>query len=228
MVRLEDGVTRTIDWPEFEVHAVPHPARPARPDPALRPRAGVPLAHVHQDRRRPGRGARRPDGRAARRAAGRRAALAPGLGHRPRDRPGPDPAPALQPPTYEGPTGIVGVLHQALRRRRPARPRRCGRRCRTTSRSRRTRRARWRCCAGSSRSSASPSTPPTSRTRRPTTSSRSRRAVELDPDVQAFVERLERAADEESGRPDPGSLPVAATCWRASSSASCASAASEP
>ena len=51
------------------------------------------------------------------------------------------------------------------------------------------------------------------------------RAVELDPDVQAFVERLERAADEDSGRPDPGSLP-SATCSRASSSASCASAAS--
>ena len=33
------------------------------------------------------------------------------------------------------------------------------------------------------------------------------RAVELDPDVQAFVERLERAADEESGPPDPGKLP---------------------
>src|SRR3954465_4715682 len=33
------------------------------------------------------------------------------------------------------------------------------------------------------------------------------RAVELDPDVQAFVERLERAADEENARPDPGSLP---------------------
>ena len=33
------------------------------------------------------------------------------------------------------------------------------------------------------------------------------RAVELDPDVQAFVERLERAADEEEGLPDPGSLP---------------------
>ena len=33
------------------------------------------------------------------------------------------------------------------------------------------------------------------------------RAVELDPDVQAFVERLERAADEESGPPDPGRLP---------------------
>src|SRR3954467_4642605 len=33
------------------------------------------------------------------------------------------------------------------------------------------------------------------------------RAVELDPDVQAFVERLERAAAEENARPDPGSLP---------------------
>ena len=32
-------------------------------------------------------------------------------------------------------------------------------------------------------------------------------AVQSDPDVQAFVERLERAADEESGRPDPGSIP---------------------
>jgi len=33
------------------------------------------------------------------------------------------------------------------------------------------------------------------------------RAVELDPDVQAFVERLERAADEQSEGPDPQSLP---------------------
>jgi proteasome assembly chaperone (PAC2) family protein len=33
------------------------------------------------------------------------------------------------------------------------------------------------------------------------------RAVELDPDVQAFVERLERAADEEAGPTDPGNLP---------------------
>jgi predicted ATP-grasp superfamily ATP-dependent carboligase len=34
------------------------------------------------------------------------------------------------------------------------------------------------------------------------------RAVELDPDVQAFVERLERAADEEEeANPDPSSLP---------------------
>ena len=34
------------------------------------------------------------------------------------------------------------------------------------------------------------------------------RAVEMDPDVQAFVEKLERTADEEEGRPDPSQLPV--------------------
>ena len=33
------------------------------------------------------------------------------------------------------------------------------------------------------------------------------RAVEMDPDVQAFVERLERAADEEEAAPDPGDIP---------------------
>src|ERR687890_321726 len=33
------------------------------------------------------------------------------------------------------------------------------------------------------------------------------RAVEMDPDVQAFVERLERTADEEEGAPDPSQLP---------------------
>ena len=114
---------------------------------------------------------------------------------------------ALQPPTYEGPTGIVGVLHQALRGRRPARRLAVGggaalRRGRAEPEGR-----AGAAAAARSPWSASPSTPPTSRTRRPTTSSRCRRAVELDPDVQAFVERLERAADEESGRPDPGSLP---------------------
>ena len=33
------------------------------------------------------------------------------------------------------------------------------------------------------------------------------RAVEMDPDVQAFVEKLERTADEEEGNPDPSELP---------------------
>jgi hypothetical protein len=29
----------------------------------------------------------------------------------------------------------------------------------------------------------------------------------MDPDVQAFVEKLERTADEEEGSPDPSQLP---------------------
>jgi proteasome assembly chaperone (PAC2) family protein len=33
------------------------------------------------------------------------------------------------------------------------------------------------------------------------------RAVEMDPEVQAFVEKLERTADEVEGRPDPSKLP---------------------
>ena len=32
-------------------------------------------------------------------------------------------------------------------------------------------------------------------------------AVQIDPDVQAFVERLEQAAEEEDAAPDPGDLP---------------------
>src|SRR3954454_16897665 len=42
MVRLEDGITRTIDWPDFKVHAVRSTAAPrdlillSGPEPALR------------------------------------------------------------------------------------------------------------------------------------------------------------------------------------------------
>ena len=113
----------------------------------------------------------------------------------------------LEPPTYEGPTGIVGVLHEACADAGMPSRVACGPRCRTTSRPRRTRRARWRSCAGSSPWSGSRSTRPSSRTRRPTTSARSRARSRCDPDVQAFVERLERTADEEEGRPDPSQLP---------------------
>ena len=49
-------------------------------------------------------------------------------------------------------------------------------------------------------------------------------AVQSDPDVQAFVERLEQASAEEPGPPSRTSPP--ATSSPASSSASCASAAS--
>ena len=91
-----------------------HAARPARPRPALRARAVDALAHLLRHDGRARRGARRPARGHPGRAAGRRAALAagarsPGMAsdHGLIQRLG------LQAPTYEGPTGIVGVLHAA-------------------------------------------------------------------------------------------------------------------
>ena len=130
----------------------------------------------------------------------------------------------LQPPSYEGPTGIVGVLHDACAeaghavglavgggaalRRRGAEPEG---RARARAQAREPRRRDGRRARSS-------------RPRRPTTSARSSLAVELDPDVQAFVERLERGGRRGGGRPTRASCPPA-TSSRASSSASCASAA---
>ena len=113
---------------------------------------------------------------------------------------------ALQPPTYEGPTGIVGVLHQAFADSGlPAA-------------------SLW--AAVPHYVAVAPNPKGALALLRRLESlvgvtvdatdledaaneyeQQVSRAVELDPDVQAFVERLERAADEESGRPDPGSLP---------------------
>ena len=50
--------------------------------------------------------------------------------------------------SYEGPTGIVGMLHDACRRHDSCR-RACGRRSLTMLRRSPTRRLHWRCCAGS-------------------------------------------------------------------------------
>ena len=80
----------------------------------------------------------------------------------------------LEPPTYEGPTGIVGVLHDACANAGHAERVAVGGGAALRRRRARTRRARWRCCAGSRASSGSPSTPPSSRTRRASTSARSR------------------------------------------------------
>ena len=113
---------------------------------------------------------------------------------------------ALQPPSYEGPTGIVGVLHQAFADAGlPAA-------------------SLW--AAVPHYVAVAPNPKGALALLRRLESlvgvtvdatdledaasdyeQQVSRAVELDPDVQAFVERLERAADEESGRPDPGSLP---------------------
>ncbi len=113
---------------------------------------------------------------------------------------------ALTPPTYEGPTGIVGVLHQAFTDAGlPAA-------------------SLWAAVPHYVAVAPNPKgalallrrleslvgvTVDATDLEDAATEYESQvsRAVELDPDVQAFVERLERAADEESGKPDPGSLP---------------------
>ena len=80
----------------------------------------------------------------------------------------------LQPSRYEGPTGIVGVLHDACRRRGSRRSA-CGRRCRTTSPSPPARARRARCAPASGSCSASRSHSASWRMRRRSTRSRSAR-----------------------------------------------------
>jgi len=205
-VRMVDGLTRKIEWPEFEFYEARIPRAPrdlillSGPEPAFRWRTftktvvdladalGVQMAVLL--------GALLADVPHSRPVSVSAHATDPGLIQRL----------SLQPPTYEGPTGIVGVLHQgfadaglpaaslwaavphyvavapnpkgalALLRRLESL---VGVTVDATD---------LEDAAGEYESQVS-------------------RAVELDPDVQAFVERLERAADEESGRPDPGSLP---------------------
>ena len=167
------------------------------------------------------------DGRHARRAAGRRAALAPGPDHRAVLRRGPRPArrPAAHRPTRGRPASSACSTPPA---RRPAcRPRRCGRRCPTTWPPPPTRRPRSRWCASSRASSASRSTRGELESAAADYERQVSLAVQSDPDVQAFVERLEQAAEEEEPTVSPQDCPPA-TPSPASSSASCASAARRP
>jgi predicted ATP-grasp superfamily ATP-dependent carboligase len=206
MVRLVDGVTRKIEWPEFEIHAARIPRAPrdlvllSGPEPAMRwrgfSRVVVDLAE----------------------ALGVQLVVLLGalLADVPHSRPvsvsahASDPALiqrlALQKPTYEGPTGIVGVLHAACQDAGlPAA-------------------SLW--AAVPHYVAVAPNPKGALALLRRLESlvgvtvvateledaavdyeRQVSRAVELDPDVQAFVERLEQAADEEEGRPDPGSLP---------------------
>lgn len=206
MVRLEDGVTRKIDWPDFEVHAVRIPRAPrdlvllSGPEPAFRWRTfsqtvvdlaealGVQIAVLL--------GALLADVPHSRPVSVTAHASDPGLVERL----------SLSPPTYEGPTGIVGVLHQAFTDAGlPAA-------------------SLWAAVPHYVAVAPNPKgalallrrleslvgvTVDATDLEDAATEYESQvsRAVELDPDVQAFVERLERAADEESGRPDPGNLP---------------------
>ena len=200
----------------------PGPARAARPDPAVRLRAVVSLAHVQPARRRAGRGARHPAGGDARRAAGRRPPHPPGVGHRADLRSGAGrPARAWPPPPTRARPGSSGSSTPPASR--PACPRRaCGRPSPTTSPPPPTPRRRWRWCASSRGWSAWPSTAPSSRSAAADYERQVNVAVQSDPDVQAFVERLEQAASEEADdapdlaalrrddRPRPAALPAPA------------------
>ncbi|HEY7075382.1 MAG TPA: PAC2 family protein [Solirubrobacteraceae bacterium] len=206
MVRLIDGHSRAIEWPDFEVWAARVPRAPrdlvllSGPEPAMRWRTfcrtvvdlaealgvqlvvtmGALLADVPHSR---------PVGVTGFASDG---ALVERLG--------------LERTNYEGPTGIVGVLHDA-----------CGQAGMPSA-------SLWAAVPHYVAVAPNPKGALALLRRleglvgvtvdaqeledaagdyeRQVT-----RAVELDPDVQAFVERLERAADEEAGPTDPGSLP---------------------
>ena len=206
MVRLEDGITRTIDWPDFEVHAVRIPRAPrdlillSGPEPAFRWRTFtktvVDLAEALGVQMAVLLGALLADVPHSRPVSVSAHATDPGLIQRL----------ALQPPTYEGPTGIVGVLHAACQE------------------------------AGMPSASLWASVPhyvaaaPNPKAAlalvrkleslvgvtvdaeelEVAASDYERQvslAVQSDPDVQAFVERLEKTAAEEEAESDPTELP---------------------
>ena len=220
MVRLEDGITRTIDWPEFEIHAVRIPRAPrdlillSGPEPAFRwrtfSRTVVDLAEALGVQMAVLLGALLADVPHSR----------PCRRHRARHRPGPDPAARAHAADLRGPDRHRRRPPPRVRRRRPARPRRL-----------------WAAVPHYVAVAPNPKgalallrrleslvgvTVDATDLEDAATEYESQvsRAVELDPDVQAFVERLERAADEESGPSGPGQRSRPATCSPASSSAS--------
>ena len=184
------------------------PARAARPRDPRRARARLPLAHVLRDGASswPRRWACSSSSRSARCSPTSRTRAPSASPRSPSDDALVDRL-ALDPPTYEGPTGIVGVLHDACEnagmpsaslwaavphyvavvpnpKGSLALVRRLESLIGITVDA-----AELEDAAGEYERQVS-------------------RAVEMDPDVQAFVEKLERTADEEEERPDPSQLPV--------------------
>jgi proteasome assembly chaperone (PAC2) family protein len=205
-VKLLDGLSRTIEWPEWEIYEARIPRAPrdlillSGPEPSMRWKtfagAVVELAEALDVQLVVQLGALLADVPHTRPVSVTGQASDLGLIERM----------DLQPPTYEGPTGIVGVLHAACADAgmpsaslwaavphyvavvpNPKGALAILRRLETL--------VGVTVDASSLEEAASDYDRQVSR------------AVDLDPDVQAFVERLERAADEEEGGTDPEQLP---------------------
>ena len=206
-VHLVDGRSREIEWPEVEMWAARAPRAPrdlvlvSGPEPSMRwrtfSRAVVELAE----------------------ALGTQLVVT--LGALLADVPHSRPVPITGLATDEALTERLGLAADLLRgpdrhRRRPARApartracrrRRCGPASRTTSPPRRTPRPRSRSCASSSASSSVSVDASELESAAADYERQVSLAVQSDPDVAAFVERLEAAAQEEEPQLRPQDLP---------------------
>jgi proteasome assembly chaperone (PAC2) family protein len=205
-VKLVDGLSRRIEWPEWEIYEARIPRAPrdlvllSGPEPSMRwptfARTVIELSEALGVQLVVQLGALLADVPHTRPVSVTGQASDLGLIERMH----------LQPPTYEGPTGIVGVLHAA-----------CGDAGVPSA-------SLWAAVPHYVAVAPNPkgalallrrletlvgvTVDATSLEEAATDYDRQvSRAVELDPDVQAFVERLERAADEEESEPDPNRLP---------------------
>jgi proteasome assembly chaperone (PAC2) family protein len=205
-VRLVDGLSRAVEWPEWEVYEARVPRAPrdlvllSGPEPSMRWRTFcqtvVELAEALGAQLVVTLGALLADVPHSRPVSVTGQASDLGLIERM----------DLQAPTYEGPTGITGVLHAACADAglpscslwaavphyvavvpNPKGALAILRRLETL--------------VGVNVDASSLEEAATDYERQVS------RAVEMDPEVQAFVERLEKAADEEEAAPDPSQLP---------------------
>ena len=221
-VRLRDGLTRHIDWPEFEVYEARIPRAPrdlillSGPEPAIRWRTFC------ETGRRPLRGARRADGHLA------SARCSPTCPHsRPVSVTGIASDESLveriglSASRYEGPTGIVGVPPGRRVGRRPARRVAVGRGP-ALRRGRAEPEGRARAAAQARDARRRHSRRDRARVRPPsTTSARSRAPSRWTPTCRRSSSASSAAADEEDS---PAPDPVGRSAGASSSSDSCCSA----
>ena len=205
-VRMVDGLTRKIEWPEFEFYEARIPRAPrdlillSGPEPAMKWRTFcekvIELAEAIGVQMVVTMGALLADVPHTRPVSITGMASDQGLIDRL----------SLQPPTYEGPTGIVGVLHAACADAGmpsaslwAAVPHYVA--VAPNPKGALALLRRLESLVGVTVDAMDLETAAADYDRQVT------RAVELDPEVQAFVERLERAADEEELAKGGGDLP---------------------